>query len=511
VARQHYVAAGTTAVALALGLLVALLAFVPLFLGSSRTLVVAGHDTEVRPMFDSHVVVRTGPLIPDVRRPVDAPVGVELILGKTQEASLQSLLQRYAFIGAHPEAQVAKVEDAVQDMALAAALRALALGVLPAGVWLLLGARRRSELRAAVNTRGGAVVGVALVVALPLLVVQPWAGEPTTEDDARSWLAIEEWLGLPVPAEAANLEVRTGPTSRQARKLVQGAVGLYRQSLTFYERATEEAATIPVRVPGEDETVVLLVADRHDNIGMDPVARAVADRAGATAVFDAGDDTSSGQPWEAFSLDSLQRAFDDLPRWSVAGNHDHGDFVADYLDDLGWTVLDGEVVEGPGGTTLLGVDDPRGTGLTGWRDVDGPTFAEVGQELADTACAHRDETGERVDTILVHHHVLATEALVRGCVRLVVAGHLHTQLGPIRVTGVDGSVGHHWTNGTTGGAAYMIAIGSTPRRDASMSLVTYRDGSPVGLQEVVLRTDGRFRVGEWYDLEEEAAERVGEP
>jgi len=507
VVRRHLHVAGTTAVGLLVGLAVALLSFVPLFLGSSRTLVVAGHDTEVRPMMDSHVVVRTGPLVPDVRRPLDAPVGVELILGKTEEASLQALIRRYAFIGAHPAAQVAKVEDAVRDMAVAAGLRALALGAIPAAVWFLLGSRRRRELLAGLPTRRG-VVAVVLVGAVPLFLFQPWAGDPTTEDDARTWLPLEQWLGLPVPSEASDLEVRTGPTSRQARKLVEGAVGIYRQSVAFYERAAADAASLDLRRPEEDETVVLLVSDRHDNIGMDPVSRAVADRAGATAVYDAGDDTSSGQPWEAFSLDSLDRSFDDLDRWAVAGNHDHGDFVSDYLGELGWTMLDGEVVEGPGGTTLLGADDPRGTGLTGWRELDGPTVAELGEQLADTACEHRDETGERVDTILVHHHVMATEALVRGCAELVLAGHLHTQLGPIRVTGVDGSVGHHWSNGTTGGAAYMIAIGSTPRRDASMTLVTYRDGAPAGLQEVVLRTDGRFRVGDWIDLGDPGEERV---
>ena len=87
--------------------------------------------------------------------------------------------------------------------------------------------------------------------------------------------------------------------------------------------------------------MVTLVSDRHDNIGMDAVARAIGDAAGATAVFDAGDDTSSGKTWEAFSLDSVNAAFDDLDRWGVAGNHDHGPFVHDYLDDRGWTMLDG--------------------------------------------------------------------------------------------------------------------------------------------------------------------------
>ena len=69
--------------------------------------------------------------------------------------------------------------------------------------------------------------------------------------------------------------------------------------------------------------------------------------------------TSTGQPWEAFSLDSLSEAFDGWDRFGVAGNHDHGDFVSSYLADQGWTMLDGEVVDAPGGGTLLGVDDPR--------------------------------------------------------------------------------------------------------------------------------------------------------
>ena len=43
--------------------------------------------------------------------------------------------------------------------------------------------------------------------------------------------------------------------------------------------------------------------------------------------------------------------------------HDQGDFVGDYMDRLGWTRLDGEVVDGPCGTTILGVD-----GLTLDRD-----------------------------------------------------------------------------------------------------------------------------------------------
>ena len=95
--------------------------------------------------------------------------------------------------------------------------------------------------------------------------------------------------------------------------------------------------------------------------------------------------------------------------------------------------------------------------------------------------------------MLVHDANLGREALARGCADLVVGGHLHVQVGPTRVVGANGRAGYTYTNGTTGGAAYAIAVGSKPRRDAEVTLVTYRDGRPVGLQPVVLQTDGRLR------------------
>ena len=77
----------------------------------------------------------------------------------------------------------------------------------------------------------------------------------------------------------------------------------------------------------------------------------------------------------------------------------------------------------------------------------------------------------------------------------MLGGHLHVQVGPTRVIGENGQAGYSYTTGTTGGAAYAIAIGSKPRREAEVTLVTYADGRPVGLQPVVLQTNGVFRVG----------------
>ena len=81
--------------------------------------------------------------------------------------------------------------------------------------------------------------------------------------------------------------------------------------------------------------------------------------------------------------------------------------------------------------------------------------------MADDVCK-LDEEGERIATLIVHDANLGGTALARGCTDLVVAGHLHVQKGPTQVVGENGKVGYTYTNGTTGGAAYALAIGSKP-------------------------------------------------
>ena len=71
---------------------------------------------------------------------------------------------------------------------------------------------------------------------------------------------------------------------------------------------------------------------------------------------------------------------------------------------------------------------------------------------------------------------------------------------PTATTGENGKIGYSYTNGTTGGAAYAIAIGSKLRRDAEVTLVTYADGVPVGLQPVTVTTIGAFSVGDYVPL-----------
>ena len=476
---------------------VSLVVGVALFLGSSRSVVLASHEATIQPTFEKYVVLRTGPVLPDLRLPSETFVGVKVDLGKTNAETTEELVGRYGYIASQPDGQIDNVRRSLVDMARTAALRGAALGLVPVLVWLLVGPARWRELLARAGSRK-AVAFLLLVVLMGALVWQPWRGTGVPEDEPE-WTTLADYLGpdLPLPEQVAAVEVRTDVTTLGSRRLIQSAIDTYEKSQVFYAAAVESAAELELREPGEGETVVALLSDRHDNIGMDAVARAVADVGGATAVFNAGDDTSGGQSWEAFSLDSVTAAFDDLDRYGVAGNHDNGDFVTDYLDDLGWTMLSGEVTDGPGGISLLGLDDPRASGLGSWRDETGLSFQEVGSRLSEVAC----EEDEPVGTILVHDANLARDALANGCADLVLGGHLHVAVGPTRVVAEDGSVGYSYTTGTTGGAAYALAIGSKPRRDATLALVTYAEGRPAGIQSVVLQTNGVFRVADYVELD----------
>jgi hypothetical protein len=475
----------------------ALLAALLLFLTSSRTTVVASHDAVITPDLSGSAVLHTGPVVPDVRVDSGSPVGVDIRLGKTDAASVDDLVQRYALLASQPEGQVEKVTDVVRGMAVGALIRGAVIGLVPVAVWVLVGPVRRRQLAARVGLPQ-AMLALVVAVLLALALWQPWSGGEDPVEAGEDWEPLTAFLGpaVPLPDGLEGVEVRGDVTTASTQRLIESAIDTYDTSKTFYADAAERAVDLPLRDPREGDTVVAFVSDRHDNIGMDRVARAIADAGGATAVFDGGDDTSSGKSWEAFSLDSVSAAFDGLDRWGVAGNHDHGDFVHEYLAEHDWTMLDGDVVPGPAGTTLLGVDDPRSSGLGNWRDETGLTFSEVADRIADAAC----DSDVRVTTILVHDADLGAPALERGCADLVLAGHTHVRAGPDRVEGRDGEVGYTYTTGTAGGAAYAIALGSKPRRPADISLVTYRDGRPAGIQWVTLQTDGTYQTGSWVPL-----------
>ena len=482
-------------------LVVAVPVAVTLFLTSSRPTVVAGHDAVVSATLDGYATVDLGPYLPNFRYPTGSRVGAHIDLGKTTADNYSSLIQRYAFLASQPEGQIRKVRTTLTDLLRDSLVDGAMVGLAAPAVVLLVGRRRWAEVRRGVTIRR-TTVALAVFAIAGTLVARPWDrdDEPVEQD---TWQPLASAIpDVPLPAEAKPVQIESGLVTSGTRRLVESAVDSYQRSLNFYRNLVEAAPELSTQLhqPEDGQVVGLLVSDRHDNIGMDPVARAIADQGDATFLLDAGDDTSTGGSWEAFSMESLDEAFDDYDdRISIAGNHDNGDFVSKQAKKLGFTTLDGKVVDGPGGMRLLGVSDPRSSGLGTWRDERGISFEEQEQRLADLACEH-DADGDRINTLLVHDANSGRGALNAGCVDLVLAGHLHEQVGPTATTGENGKVGYSYTNGTTGGAAYALAIGSKLRRDAEVTLVTYADGVPVGLQPVTVTTIGAFSVGDYVPL-----------
>ena len=495
--------------ALAIGLAVGVPVALSTFAGSERSLAIGAHQATVRPAFDGYASLDFGPLLPEVRLPMDAPagLGVHVRLGEAQVDSIEELVQQDAVIASQPQGEIAQVRAAVVDMASDAAVRGAGVAVVIAlalafGWWAVGPARRRRLLHDALHPTGrGLAAGTAGVVAFAGAIVLVTAPQRADAPE-RAWVPVRSvFPELPAEPTLERLEVSKGAITQGSRALVEGALYLYDDSVSFYGALQEQAGQVRVREPEEGERTALVVTDRHDNIGMDPVARTIADQAGAELLIDLGDDTSQGDAWEGFSVNSLADEFDGLDVVAVAGNHDSDTTVQQY-EDAGFTVLDGEPVE-VGGVRFLGESDPRGTTIAGYTESAeerNDMLAVQDEALADAAC-EADEAGERVGVLAVHSWGSAKKVAASGCVDLVLTGHLHYQVGPEAIEGEDGAITTRMTTGSTGGAVLPIALGSSLRREAQVTIVTFdEDGVPVGLQPVTFTPAGVIDVAEYVEL-----------
>ena len=164
----------------------------------------------------------------------------------------------------------------------------------------------------------------------------------------------------------------------------------------------------------------------------------------------------------------------------------------------GFMVLDGKPLDVEG-IRFLGASDPRSSGLTaGYSGNESDSIAAVGEQdekITTTAC----DDGP-VSTLLMHSSASAAKASASGCVDLVLTGHLHRQVGPDLVISPEGRRTVSFSNASTGGAVYAFALGSKLRRPAQVTIVTYEDGKPVGLQPVDFETSGSVEVQPYVDF-----------
>ncbi|MEI8406078.1 MULTISPECIES: metallophosphoesterase family protein [unclassified Kribbella] len=479
------------------------------FANDSERVTIGAHAATVSPTFDGHATLDLGAVLPRLRIPTHAPIGIgaNIDVQETDADNLTELLNRDALIASQPDGEIARIRQVIEEMAVdnavAGAGTGLLVAVVAATVWTALGPRRRRELWDLVHKHERRVEHRAIVVLVAMLITIASLFGPgqmrTAEIPPTAWRPLHELLPeLSFDERLKEVEVASGFSTTGGVGVIRTAVETYERSTEFYGRLQERVNRVGGRIhqAGEGETVALMVSDRHDNIGIDRFASEVAKVAGAKVLIDAGDDSSSGQSWEVFSINSLRQHFKDLKVVAVAGNHDAGGHIEDAMRKNGFTVLDSKPVEVEG-IRFLGDSDPTRTGLGSADSPGDETIAEQSERLAQVACDQPDD--KRISTFLVHDPSSFADTAERGCATLLLSGHLHRQVGPEHKV-VDGRPVTTYTNGTTGGAAYAFALGYTLRRPGEVTLITYSDGLPIGLQTVTAELSGEVTVGAYTPL-----------
>ncbi|MEV5964311.1 metallophosphoesterase family protein [Kribbella sp. NPDC051952] len=479
------------------------------FANDSERVTIGAHAATVSPTFDGHATIDLGAVLPRLRIPTDAPggIGVTVDVQETDAGNLTELLTRDTLIASQPDGEIGRIRQVIQQMAVdnavAGAGSGLLVVVVVATIWTALGRQRRQELWHKVHRHERRFEHRAIVVLVAMLITIASIFGParmrTADVPPTEWKPLFKLLPeMSFDDRLKSVEVAAGFSTTGGVGVIRTLVETYRKSTELYGRLKDRVKEVAPEIhrPNEGDTVALLVSDRHDNIGIDGFAAEVAKAGGVKLLIDAGDDTSSGQSWEAFSINSLKQHFKDMKVVAVAGNHDAGGHVEDTMRKSGFTVLDSKPVEVEG-IRFLGDSDPTKTGLGSADSPGDETIEHQSERLADVACDQPDD--KRISTMVVHDPSSFAATAERGCATLLLSGHLHRQVGPVH-TVVEGRSVTTYTNGTTGGAAYAFALGYTLRKPGEVTLITYQKGKPVGLQTVTAEPSGDVTVGGYNTL-----------
>ncbi|MBC7291037.1 MAG: metallophosphoesterase [Actinotalea sp.] len=410
-------------------------------------------------------------------------------------------LDRYVQLFSAPEGTLQTVVRALLTDAVQRALgAALVLGAVVVAVRAALGPARRTELAAAARDRAPLLVAAA---ALPIVLTlsttaagtvlpgRPSPGPPSAVFDGTA-------------LEGA---VITGRLAGVLDTYGSQVVAAYRQNEDFYDRAAagvredwerqralessvraaREGAGIDPGPTAEDTVAAVVVADLHCNVGMARVIRAAVEEAGAEIVLNAGDTTMNGTAVETYCITAFAQGTPPGVTTVVAGGNHDSEVVAAHARSLGWTVLEGQVVD-VAGVRVLGDADVRTTRVgEGTRQVGSESIGDAAARLADVACADTE-----VDLLLVHDPRMGQVALQRGCVPAVVAGHYHRRVGPEREVG-----GVRYVNSSTAGAVSGRPTVGPLNGVAEMTVLRFsrETGEIVDHRVVRVQPDGSVTVG----------------
>ncbi|GAA4432509.1 hypothetical protein GCM10023169_38300 [Georgenia halophila] len=507
------------------------------------------HEADYSMSLDSRISFHMGPLgAVLLESPLPGPLGVEVVVHQiptdveraTAEDSpvpgLLADLSAYGQLVSHPEAAVADaVRGLVTDALGRTAVTWSLLLVAVAAGRLAAGGHLRDEMRRALAKPGVAVLAGAVLVGGTAAVVVPEVRRDEPDGYSPDVLDGTPLEGARITGRLADIVAVYG---EQVREIVEENDAFYDLAANNLASALEsepeqppvvgatvEAPQTPTGAetsPGEptatgspeaDETsptpqqseldpvTFVMVADLHCNVGMATVIGTALEQTGAAALIDAGDTVVSGTSVESYCIDAFDRAVpDDVPVVVGTGNHD-SITTAEQEREVGWTVLQGEIVE-IAGVRFLGDTDPTltavGSGTVQEREE---TVDEMGERLAEIACEAEDageadgEGGARgVDVLLVHNPRAGIATLESSCANLQLSGHWHRTVGPE----VFGSGVRYVSTSSGGGAGGGATVGPLSS-DAEITImrIDRTTGTPLDYRRVVIDTEAAVHLGEW--------------
>ncbi len=463
---------------------------------ASEETTVGTHEGTITLTHDAHATAQNIPVVGgDARIPVDSPLSTGIHFDIEHTPDIASAIQNDFLIAAQPRGEREKVKDVAHKLVLQSVLGGAALGILTTGG---IYARRRYG-QSAVGEVGTIMATAGSLITIGLIAI------PGTylQQAHPHWSSLEQQVPVLKQIEqplVSQIEISKTDLNATAIQLINGGVVGYIDSIDFYGPLKDQVAAVAdqLRQPEPGETVAVIISDRHDNSNIDPVIKAVGDAVGATILLDAGDDFGASQKWESFSTDSLGTTFKHYKQRFVSpGNHDWASFTKEAYKKAEITVLDGTAEELADGMTILGDKDPNRSGLADIPEVEGQeTSIQLGQRLGGAACK-----AGNVSIAMVHSPSAAKIIAETGCVDVVLAGHSHVMKGPEKVQGVLGNT-TLFVNGTSGGAGGVlpIALWHKLHSDATMALLTLRNGRPVGIQTEVLTKEGTVVVNPYYAI-----------
>ncbi len=486
------------------------------------------HEARYDVTLGGEVVADLGPLgTLRIDSPV-APVGVDVTVREIPAdlteidgaATLEDLsedLQAYLQFFTSPDTTIAAVTDAlVRDALRQTGLAVLTVVLVGAGVWFLLGARRRHEISEITAPRTWQLTAGVVAVALFGGVLMSDAVAPQRDDPTSPVFEGTALEGARLTGRLAGIIDTYGA---QLLDIYRDNEQFYADSLTSLQDAWDERAASDERLEAwadaqtslgggtagsgvvapqvdEDERYVtfMVMSDLHCNMSMTPLLREVAVRSGTDVVLDAGDTTMNGTAVERVCVDSFASvAPDGVPIVVADGNHDSS-IIVDSQRSHGMTVLEGDVVEVKG-VKILGDRDPKETRVGSGSSLRGDeTFEDASKRLADVACE-----ADGVDLLLIHTPPVGNDTLTNGCAQLQVSGHTHRRADPFQFGN-----GIRYVNASTAGAVSGGLTVGPLNGTAEITLLRYDTVEKRFTQWrlVEVNPDTTAAVSEWQGLPE---------